>query len=181
VLSPVEQPTFLFYITQNSHYPWTPQPAVVQDWRTLNQPAADPSSPLPDQLSQPTKRRNYLDAVEYQLRFLTDFILDTGSDDAIYVLVGDHQPQQVSRRTDGFETPLHVISRDADFVQSLRGYGFDDGLVARDLTADLRHEGFYSLFVRALLASYGQGDRVLPDYLPYGVVSEQPATGLQSE
>jgi hypothetical protein len=181
VLGTVRQPTFLFYITQNSHYPWTPQPEVVQDWRTLNQPAADPSSPLPDQLSQATKRRNYLDAVEYQLRFLVDFILETASDDAIYVLVGDHQPQQVSRRTDGFETPLHVISRDAGFVQSLRDYGFDDGLLARDLTADLRHEGFYSLFVRALLASYGQGDRVLPDYLPYGVVSEQPATGLQSE
>lgn len=181
VLSPVEQPTFLFYITQNSHYPWTPQPEVVQDWRTLNQPAADPVAPLPEQLSHPTKRRNYLDAVEYQLRFLTDFILATGRDDAIFVLVGDHQPQQVSRRSDGFETPLHVISRDAGFAQSLRAFGFDGGLIARDPAVDLRHEGFYSLFVRALLASYGQGDRVLPDYLPYGVVTEQPAAGLQSD
>ena len=180
-LGPVEHPTFLFYITQNSHYPWTPQPEVVQDWRTLNQPAADPLAPLPEQLSQPTKRRNYLHAVEYQLRFLTDFILDTGRDDAIYVLVGDHQPQQVSRPADGFETPLHVISRDARFVESLQAYGFDDGLIARDVAADLRHEGFYSLFVRALLASYGQGDRVLPDYLPYGVVTERPAAGLQSD
>ena len=181
VLGPVEQPTFLFYITQNSHYPWTPQPEVVQDWRTLNQPAADPSAPLPEQLSQTTKRRNYLDAVEYQLRFLTDFILDAGSDDAIYVLIGDHQPQQVSRRADGFETPLHVISRDARFVESLQAYGFDEGLLARDMTVDLRHEGFYSLFVRALLASYGQGDRVLPDYLPYGVVTERPEAGIQSD
>jgi hypothetical protein len=181
VLGTVPQPTFLFYITQNSHYPWTPQPEVAQDWRDLNQPAADPSAPLPEQLSQPTKRRNYLDAVEYQLRFLTDFILDAGSDDAIYVLVGDHQPQQVSRRADGFETPLHVISRDARFVESLQAYGFDDGLLARDMAVDLRHEGFYSLFVRALLASYGQGDRVLPDYLPYGVVTERPAAGLQSD
>lgn len=181
VLGPVEQPTFLFYITQNSHYPWTPQPEVVQDWRTLNQPAADPTAPLPEQLSHPTKRRNYLDAIEYQLRFLTDFILDAGSGDAIFVLVGDHQPQQVSRRSDGFETPLHVISRDAGFVESLQAYGFDDGLLARDMTVDLRHEGYYSLFVRALLASYGQGDRVLPDYLPYGVVTERPAAGLQSD
>jgi hypothetical protein len=76
---------------------------------------------------------------------------------------------------------LHVISRDARFVESLQAYGFDDGLIARDVAADLRHEGFYSLFVRALLASYGQGDRVLPDYLPYGVVTERPAAGLQSD
>jgi hypothetical protein len=181
VLAPVEQPTFLFYITQNSHYPWTPQPEVVQDWRDLNQPAADPTAPLPEQLSHDTKRRNYFNAVEYQLRFLTDFILDTGHEDAIYVLVGDHQPQQVSRRSDGFETPLHVISRDAGFVQSLQAYGFDDGLLAQDTTVDLRHEGFYSLFVRALLANYGQGDRVLPEYLPYGIVTERPVDGLQSD
>lgn len=181
VLDPVGQPTFLFYITQNSHYPWTPQPEVAQDWRDLNRPAADPSAPLPEQLSQTTKRRNYLNAVEYQLRFLADFILASGSDDAIFVLVGDHQPQQVSRRADGFETPLHVISRDAGFVQSLRAYGFDDGLLAQDMAVDLRHEGFYSLFVRTLLASYGQGDRVLPDYLPYGIVTERPAAGLQSD
>lgn len=181
VLRPVEQPIFLFYITQNSHYPWTPQPEVAQDWRTLNQPMPDPVAPLPQQLSHDTKRRNYFHAIEYQLRFLTDFILNTGSDDAIYVLIGDHQPQQVSRRADGFDTPVHIISRDASFVQSLQGYGFDDGLVAQDLQPDLRHEGFYSLFVRALLASYGQGDRVLPDYLPYGVITDRPSAGIQAD
>ena len=28
-----EQPTFLVYLTQNSHYPWTPLPPVLDDWR----------------------------------------------------------------------------------------------------------------------------------------------------
>ncbi|MEZ4659314.1 MAG: hypothetical protein R2911_17260 [Caldilineaceae bacterium] len=30
-------PFALFYITQNSHYPWIPHPTLVDDWHTLNQ------------------------------------------------------------------------------------------------------------------------------------------------
>ncbi len=64
------------------------------------------------------------------------------------MLIGDHQPQQVSRRDDGFETPVHIISRDAGFVESLQDYGFVDGLIVQEMQPTLRHEGFYSLFVR---------------------------------
>lgn len=174
-----DQPAFLFYITQNSHYPWTPQPDLVADWQALNQPSEDPSAPLPDQVSSVAKRRNYLSAVEYQLRFLTDFILRTGHDNAIYVLFGDHQPQQVSRRSDGFATPVHIISRDADFVEAWRDYGFVDGLAVQDSAPVMRHEGFYSLFVRNLLASYGQGGKVLPAYLPDGIVMDLPEAGIE--
>lgn len=177
VAATLDQPKFFFTITQNSHYPWVPQPELVDDWRTLNQPSEDPSAPLPDQIPAQAKRRNYLNAIDYQLRFLTDFILNKGRDDAVYVLIGDHQPQQVSRREDGFETPVHIISRDAGFVEYFRQYGFVDGLNVKKIAPTMRHEGFYSLFVRALLASYGQGYTVLPDYLPDGIVLDLPDTG----
>jgi hypothetical protein len=174
VAAALDQPKFIFTITQNSHYPWVPQPQMVDDWRTLNRPAEDPAAPLPDQVTSQAKRRNYMNAVDYQLRFLTDFILKNGRDNAVYVLIGDHQPQQVSRREDGFETPVHIISRDAGFVESFRDYGFVDGLIVKDIEPTLRHEGFYSLFVRGLLASYGQDGAVLPDYLPNGIVLDLP-------
>ncbi len=169
----IEQPLFMFYITQNSHYPWTPQPRLATDWRTLNRPADDPAAPLPDQIPHEARRRNYFRAIDYQLRFLTDFILRTGRDDAIYVLIGDHQPQQVSRRNDSFDTPLHIISRDADLIRSFRAVGFSDGLAVDEIAPTLRHEGLYSLFVRTLLANYGQGGRVLPAYLPNGIVLDE--------
>ena len=169
VAAALDQPLFFFYITQNSHYPWVPQPKLAQDWRTLNRPAEDPAAPLPDQITHQARRRNYWQAIDYQLRFLTDFIRKAGRDDAIYILVGDHQPQQVSRHEDGFETPLHIISRDADFVRSLEEYGFVDGLTVEDLRPSMRHEGLYSLLVRALLTNYGQGGRALPAYLPNGI------------
>lgn len=169
VAAEIDQPLFFFYITQNSHYPWAPQPRLVQDWRNLNRPAEDPAAPLPDQITHQARRRNYGQAIDYQLRFLTDFIRKAGRDDAIYILVGDHQPQQVSRHEDGFETPVHVISRDADFVRSLEEYGFVDGLAVEALQPSLRHEGLYSLLVRALLANYGQSGKPLPAYLPGGI------------
>jgi hypothetical protein len=174
VAEKLDQPLFLFYLTQNSHYPWVPQPQLVEDWQTLNRPSEDVKAPLPDQIPQSAKRRNYLSAIEYQLRFLTDFILKNDRDDAVYVLIGDHQPQQVSRREDGFETPVHIISRNARFVEFFRDYGFVEGLTLEDIAPALRHEGFYSLFVRGLLASYGQGGKVLPAYLTDGIVVDLP-------
>jgi phosphoglycerol transferase MdoB-like AlkP superfamily enzyme len=174
VAAKLNQPKFIFTLTQNSHYPWVPQPELVDDWQTLNRPGEDPSAPLPDQIPSQAKRRNYMNAIEYQLRFLTDFILKNGRDNAVYVLIGDHQPQQVSRHDDGFETPVHIISRDAGFVESFRDYGFVDGLIVDDIVATIRHEGFYSLFIRTLLASYGQSGGVLPDYLPNGIVLDLP-------
>ena len=174
VAAKLDQPKFIFTITQNSHYPWVPQPEMVDDWQTLNQPGEDPTAPLPDQIPSQAKRRNYITAIEYQLRFLTDFILKNGRDNAVYVLIGDHQPQQVSRHDDGFETPVHIISRDGDFVEFFRQYGFVDGLKVDEIAPALRHEGFYSLFVRALLASYGPDGAALPDYLPDGIVLDIP-------
>ena len=174
VVATLDQPKFIFTLTKNSHYPWVPQPELADDWRTLNQPAEDPSAPLPDQIPAQAKRRNYMNAVTYQLRFLTDFILKNGRDNAVYVLIGDHQPQQVSRRADGFETPIHVISRDAGMVQSLQDYGFVDGLAVADMTPAMRHEGLYSLLVRTLLANYGQEGASLPPYLPNGIVLDVP-------
>lgn len=174
VVAALDQPLFFFFITQNSHYPWTPQPKLAQDWRTLNRPADDPAAPLPDQITHQARRRNYWRAIDYQLRFLTDFVRKAGRDDAIFILVGDHQPQQVSRRADGFDTPLHIISRNADFVRYFQQYGFDDGLRVDAIEPVMRHEGFYSLFARALAANYGRQGAPLPDFLPNGIVMDLP-------
>jgi hypothetical protein len=168
-----DQPLMLFTITQNSHYPWTPHPELVDDWRTLNQPAPEAAAVDPDTISLDDMRSNYLNAIEYQLRMLTQFILDVGDENSIFVLIGDHQPPAVSRRADGWSTPLHIISKDARFVDAFAEYGFTPGLEVNDLEPSLRHEGFYSLFMRELLGSYAAGEIAAPAYLPEGIVPEQ--------
>jgi hypothetical protein len=170
------QPVFLFFITQNSHYPWVPLPEVVNDWRTLNVRTAEEQAPLPDPVPHEIRRSNYLNAIEYELGFLTDFILKTGDDKSVYVLIGDHQPQRVSRHNDGFDTPIHIISKDPALANAFLDYGFVTGLIVRDSQPTVRHEGFYSMFVRVLLAQYGKGvKRALPGYLPSGITLEDYA------
>jgi hypothetical protein len=176
ITSGSDRPIFFFFITQNSHYPWVPLPEVVDDWRTLNVRGTEERVTLVDSIPHSLKRSNYLNAIDYELRFLTDFILKTGDDNSIFVLIGDHQPQQVSRRSDGFDTPIHIISKDAALVDAFRGYGFVRGLTVRDFTPTMRHEGFYSMFMRALLAQYGQDTETLPAYLPDGIILEDSAS-----
>lgn len=168
-------PLLLFTITQNSHYPWVPHPTLVDDWRTLNQPATEQAPVDPDTISQDAMRRNYLNAVEYQLWMLSKFILDEGDDNSVFILVGDHQPPAVSRRADGWATPMHIISKNAALVDAFDAYGFTPGLRVTDLEPKLRHEGFYSLFMRVLMSEYGADKVALPAYLPAGIVPEQAA------
>jgi hypothetical protein len=177
-------PYLLFFITQNSHYPWVPLPEVVDDWRTLDLPAPDPEMPDQDEIAHTVRRQNYMNAVEYELRMLTDLILSEPDPDTLYILVGDHQPPRVSRKTDGWDTPMHIISQDRAFVEQFAEFGFEPGLLVSGVEAEvdknpdlalqallvreptLHHEAFYSLLVRNLLAQYGLPPANLAENLP---------------
>jgi hypothetical protein len=165
-----DKPLLFFTITQNSHYPWATHPTLVEDWRTLNQSGEDPTPVDPEALDLDTRRRYYLNAVEYQLRMLTQFIEDVGDEDSIFILIGDHQPPALSRRADGWSTPVHIISKNRAFVDAFGAYGFAPGLTVTDLAPTLRHEGFYSMFMRVLLGQYGAGQIAAPEYLPRGIM-----------
>lgn len=159
-------PFLFFTITQNSHYPWTPLPALHDTWQALNTPG-DLPPPTSELIEHSQRRQNYWDAIEYQLEMLTAFILHEPRP-AIFVLVGDHQPPRVSRREDGWDTPIHIVAKNQQFVVSFEEYGFTRGLAVWQPQPTFRHEGFYSLFVRQLLAAYGSGSE-LPTYLAEGV------------
>lgn len=178
IRSETDGPFLFFTITQNSHYPWAPLPLLVDSWRQLNRPgpAPPPSSELIEHVE---RRQNYWNAIEYQLEMLTDFILNEPNEQAIFVLVGDHQPPRVSRREDGWDTPFHIIAKDARFVASFMEYGFTSGLAVWEPEPAFRHEGFRSLFVRQLLAAYGDGAE-LPPYFPEGLPVLQSEAGTES-
>ncbi len=177
-----DRPYLFFTITQNSHYPWAPLPEIAEDWRTLNAPADDPLPIDAEGILHETRRKNYLDAVEYDLRVLVDFILNEEDPNALFVLVGDHQPPRVSRKEDGWDAPIHIISRDAALVESLSAYGFETGLNVANPQPSLHHAGIHSLLARLLLAQYGDHKLALPAYLPdgipfVGVLAAQPKEG----
>ncbi len=175
--SGTDRPLFYFTITQNSHYPWEVPPEIVDDWHTLNQETPETSEPQEGEtaeIDQAEKRQNYMRAIEYELRMLTDFILKNGDDHSLFILVGDHQPPQVSRRSDGFDTPVHIIAKDQALIEAFAEYAFDPGLGVDSLEPQLHHEGFYSLLMRVLQQHYGVNQVALPPYLPGGVLPGEP-------
>jgi hypothetical protein len=170
-VSQPEQPTFLVYLTQNSHYPWTPLPPLLDDWRELEN--LDMQDGVLNEaqkkgLSFGESRQNYLQAIDNTLDSLEDFITSLEEENSVIVLIGDHQPPTVSRHDDGYGTMVHIISQDVDLLASFHEYGFVNGLVLENLEPTIRHEGLYSLFVRNFVAQYGESPWILPPYLPNG-------------
>lgn len=173
----VDQPLLYVTITQNSHYPWDLPPALLADWREFNTMPAEVTT-TGDDIDHADKRRRYLSAVEYELQMLADFILSSKDEDSIFVLIGDHQPPQVSRRADGWETPVHIIAKDRGLLDSFAPYGFVPGLHADPTKQPVRHEGMYSLLMRELFANYGSSSMAAPEYWPDGASWDRSTTSV---
>lgn len=170
-VSKSEQPAFLVYLTQNSHYPWTPLPPVLDDWRDfdkLDMQDGILNEAQKQDLSLGESRQNYLQAIGNTLDSLAEFIKILEEENSVIILIGDHQPPTVSRHADGYGTMVHIISQDIDLLESFHEFGFVDGLVLENLETTIRHEGLYSLFVRNFIAQYGKSPWNLPPYLPNG-------------
>ena len=164
-----ETPHVFFYITQNSHYPWTPLPEVAPKWQSFQKA---PPVPLASAKTIPHEelRQHYLASIRYELTFLVDFITSEADENDIFIIVGDHQPARVARYTDGWETPMHVISKNGRLIESFYDYGFVPGLSTLSLEpTTMRHEGFYSLFMRLFLQQYGYAPDNVPAYMPNGI------------
>lgn len=170
-LDTLSVPHFMTFITMNSHGPWSNGPPIVADWKSLDtllNPYPNGRPPLSMHINQ------YWDLVEYELKMLTDFILKEGDEESIFILLGDHNPAglewKIYGRYNKWATPIHIISKDASFVNSFQQHGFTEGMVVDTAQHKvMRHMGLYSLLTRQLLEQYGKEEEVLPEYLPWGL------------
>ena len=166
------QPVFLFFLTQTTHFPWVPLPPVVDDWRQLahlDMKGGNLSKSEQRKMTYSQNRRNYLNAVEYDINMLGDFLLHLPDDNALVILIGDHQPPAVSGYDDGYATPVHILSRNAAMLSGFEAYGFRPGLVFDSPRATMKHQGLYSMVVRELVAHAGVNPTRRPPYLPEGL------------
>lgn len=171
-----EKPVFYSCITMNSHGPWHTKTApIVKDWRildTLENPFGK------EDVTADMTIQNYWIAIEYQLKMLTDFVLNKGRDDSIYIILGDHNPGGLEYKMYGkfnkWATPIHIISKDSTFTKSFEPHGFTEGMKVDTANFTImRHMGLYSLLTRQLLENYGEEDVVLPEYLPWGLTIDK--------
>lgn len=159
-------PRALFFITQNSHTPYDSPGVIAEDWQSLN----DNRNPIkkPSAFWSRPKFEKYGEAIEYQLQFLADFIVKNGTDNDIYILIGDHQPPSMSMAMDNFDTPMHVVSKDMAFIKCWDEYGLTPGLIPVEKNP-LRQEAIHWALLRSLIKTYAKEGAKLPPFLPNGI------------
>ena len=159
-------PSVNFFITHNSHAPWGRQPELVDDWTDL----ASPDTISEDDTISNFSTDHYFDAIDYQLRATVDFIRSEPTEDAIFVVVGDHQPPRINAVGGSPYTPMHVFGRNAEFINDFYFFNFEDSLLIDELDFGIRQEGFMSLFMRAFLGNFSDTSYDdLPPYRPTGL------------
>jgi hypothetical protein len=165
----MSSPYSLFFITQNSHNPFVVPGSLSANWRDLNTKKQEEIVDV-NFFGKP-ELTNYRDAINYQIDMLTDLILKTGDSNDVFILVGDHQPPFIAQKKDGKEVPLHIVSKNEKFLKGFEKYGLIKGLLVNNSSNTIKHEGFYSMFIREVMRSYnlGNADITLPVYLPNGV------------
>lgn len=162
-----EGPFAVFYISQNSHTPFETPTEVVDDWRKLID--EDYVAPTQSKIWSRPKFDLYGEAISYQLRYLTDFIQKEGNDDDVFILVGDHQPASLSVPIQSFQTPIHVVSKDSDFMELWHEYGFNPGMSVGNESTPIRQEAILWALYRCLIKRYGGDEADIPEFLEKGI------------
>ena len=162
----------MFFITQTTHNPFYCPDSLARDWQSLNSEPDSVSFHASVFLKKP-RISDYAKAVHYDLSALVQFIIQVPDSNTIFILIGDHQPPVITSAKNGFETPVHIISRNKEFTKAFMQFGFREGMKADEKAIPIRHEGIYSMFMREFVRFYGTDHSQLPEYRPYGIkVSE---------
>lgn len=175
---PVE-PYYVYYMAVSTHWQWENVPPYVRDWRAFidneSIPPADHTNwpPFPEAETIGTElRRHYFESVEYEFRLFLDLLEAETSPNIVVAIVGDHQPRLETNApgTVTMNSPVHMVSRDPAFIEQFVEAGFTPGMFAAPrVRPRFWHEGFFSLWVSKLVASYGTPDSPAVPVYPRGI------------
>jgi Sulfatase len=141
------QPLFIEFVLISSHAPFNELPHYVPDWTTIGdgsiyydqQPVRFPI--IWPELKNASEA--YATSIIYDWQVLVGFIENMVADDQIIIILGDHQPNlKITDENQPWSVPVHVISRNSDFVQAFIKRGYSPGLVP---SQPLPHSGIESL------------------------------------
>jgi hypothetical protein len=129
-----EKPLFVKASLIMTHIPYYPVPAYVPDWRRFDDGTAYPAglkSVAHDAYRDLMELSTwYVAAVGYELEVLEGFLQSYVPDDALVIIVGDHQPPKLATHdNDSWAVPMHVLSKREGLVRAFDAIGFETGLV----------------------------------------------------
>jgi len=149
-----ESPYFLCMSTTNSHYNFISPLETLENWEDYNTKDFE----LTDGLKK-NNLKNYFTAINYQFEYVHNFLVNENPDNTIVVLIGDHQPPLIIPVHADKATPVHVISKNKDFLSAFKEFNFTEGLIP-EANINAKHESFFSKFLYALNKVYGSDKNI---------------------
>ena len=128
------QPLFIEFILGSSHAPFHRQPPYLADWSRIGDGSVYNDLEVitfpivwPDLTNASA---GYVSAIRYDLSVIADFIAQFVKDDALIVILGDHQPNvQLTGPDQLWSVPVHILSRNQDFLKPFQNRGYRPGLI----------------------------------------------------
>ena len=126
-------PRFVFFPTITTHLPFSPPPPYQPDWQRVLTPqpfdAADAARALTEKPNWLDMTPDYVRMLDYQYRWLAGWFAEPEPREAVYVLVGDHQPAaNITGEGASWDVPVHIVSRSPALLAKFTAQGFRDGL-----------------------------------------------------
>ena len=142
VLQHPDTPRYIHYKLTNSHHPWDEVPPYADDWSRIDD-GSEVFSRRGENfdnrfLEGENYRPGYWATVKYSMRSVFDYLEKIPEDDALIVILGDHQPRSPVADMDDntWWTPVHVLSRDPRVIEHYGELGYVEGIVPPDLDPD---------------------------------------------
>ncbi len=126
-------PRFVFFPTITCHLPFSPVPPYQAEWsRVLAAQPFDEAETRQTLAQKPNwlnMAPDYLRMVNYTYQWLGAYFRQPEPREAIYVLVGDHQPAaNITGEGASWDVPVHIVSRDSKLLGRFIEQGFRPGM-----------------------------------------------------
>lgn len=150
------QPLFIQYVLISSHYPFNLIPKYFEDWSVIGDGSIygreGAVTVLPIKAGNQTAgAEGYAAAMAYELQLIREYLANFVDGNTLAIVVGDHQPfSGITGKNKSWSVPLHVISRNPEFLQPFLDKGYTPALIPDQ---DLPHFGLET-FLPTLLESF---------------------------
>jgi hypothetical protein len=126
-------PLFVVFPTIVSHAPFTPVPPYHPDWGVFDDWFAATEASDVMELNRRLHGRELAEAfirsIRYNLQMLGGYLRQYAPDNALLVVLGDHQPPAaVGGREISWQVPVHLFARDPALIEASVAVGFQPGL-----------------------------------------------------
>lgn len=150
-----KKPVFAEYVLVSSHAPFHIQPPFVENWNKIGDGNIyHDIPPLRYDIKWPqmaNAAEGYSRSIRYVLRSLEEYLTHFIDDDALIIILGDHQPNiALTGPRQPWLVPVHVISRNSQLLAPFIERGYKPGAIPEGKS---RHNGMES-FLPNFLKDY---------------------------